>query len=74
MVQKLNHEIFSMQNFEDVKILILAQGQQNSLISRVKEMALYATSGRPSRPLTPGVDRERQQIFSSECGQRWPPI
>ena len=30
-----------MRNFEDVKISILAQGAQNSLRSRVKEMALY---------------------------------
>ena len=30
-----------MRNFEDIKILVLVQGAQNSLRSRVKEMALY---------------------------------
>ena len=30
-----------MRNFEDIKILILAKGAQNSLRSRVKEMSLY---------------------------------
>ena len=34
-------KIFSMRNFEDIKILVLARGAQNSLRSRVKEMALY---------------------------------
>ena len=34
-------KFFSMQNFEDIKLLVLARGAQNSLRSRVKEMALY---------------------------------
>ena len=48
---------------------------RNSLRSRVKQVVLlYATTGRPSRPLTPGIDRKRKQISSSERGQRWPPL
>ena len=38
---KLHGKIFPKQNFEDVKLSILAQWAQNSLRSRVKDMALY---------------------------------